>query len=141
MDHVDGSPSGVSLKKNETVDRAQIKFALGTWDNKKYGGSVDCPILVNTTDESTFVDFNTDESTIAYGDLIIYNDGIQLNGAPKESKAVGDWNEYTIPLQYFDTDTFPTHIVISFASSQYGDYFSGSTSSRLWIDAVELVYE
>lgn len=141
MDHVDGSPQGVSLKENETIDRAQIKFALGTWDNKKYGGSVDCPILVNTTDESTFVDFNTDESTIAYGDLIIYNDGIQLNGAPKESKAVGDWNEYTIPLQYFDTDTFPTHIVISFASSQYGDYFSGSTSSRLWIDAVELVYE
>ena len=53
--------------KEGDYDKASLKVALGTWDYKKYGGDPDSPILVNTTDETTFVDFNTDEATIAYG--------------------------------------------------------------------------
>ena len=50
------------VKKGD-YDKASLKVALGTWDYKKYGGDPDSPILVNTTDETTFVDFNTDEAT------------------------------------------------------------------------------
>ena len=121
-------------------DRAQIKVAIGTWEYKKYGGSKESPILVNTTDESTFVDFYTDGSTIANGDLIIYNDGYSVNNGEKVSKTTTEWVEYTIPLDYRQLTTYPTHIVISCASSQFGDYFTGYDGATLWIDKAELVY-
>jgi hypothetical protein len=139
IDIINGMPAGVSLT-NSDYDRAQIKFALGTWNYREYGGTPDSPVLINTTDEKTFVDFNTDESTIASGDLILYNDGYSVNKQSKTSSDTGKWVEYTIPLQYRDMDTMPTHIVISCAASQYGDYFTGCSSSKLWLDKFELVY-
>ena len=132
-------PPGVSLS-NSDYDRAEIKFALGTWDYKKYGGSPASPVHINTTDASTFVDYNTDESTIANGNLIIYHDGYSLNGADKVDANTGVWIEYTIPLNYHDVQAIPTHMIVSCAASRYGDYFTGCSSSKLWIDAVELIY-
>jgi hypothetical protein len=140
MDIIKGSPAGVTLVKGETYDRAELKFALGYWDYKKYGGSKNSPVHVNTTDPSTFIDFNTDPCTIANGGLIIHHDGYILNGETKVSEQTNTWVEYTIPLNYRDIDTLPTHIVVSCAASQFGDYFSGCSSSKLWLDKVELVY-
>lgn len=139
VDIINGTPPGVSITKAD-YDRAQIKFALGTWDYKKYGGTPDSPVHINTTDSRTFVDFSTDESTIAHGDLIINHDGYYLNGSDKQSAVTEEWIEYTIPLIYHDLETQPTHIIISCAASQFGDYFTGCSKSRLWIDAVELLY-
>ena len=140
MDIIKGSPSGMSLSKND-YDRAQLKVAIGTWDYKKYGGTKDSPVLVNTTDESTFVDYFTDPSTIANGDLIIYHDGYMINNGQKVNATTTSWIEYLIPLEYHTLTEYPTHVVVSFASSQFGDYFSGYSASKLWIDKVELVYE
>ena len=138
----------INILKNENLgvsksdyDRAQIKFAIGTWDYKKYGGTKDSPVHVNTTDASTFVDFYTDESTIANGDLIIYNDGYMINNGEKVSATTSEWIEYIIPLDYRQFATYPTHIVISCATSQFGDYFTGYDGGKLWIDAAELIYE
>lgn len=139
VDIINGTPPGTSITK-EDYDRAQIKFALGTWDYKKYGGTPESPVHINTTDSRTFVDFATDESTIAHGDLIIHRDGYYLNGSDRVGADTGSWMEYTIPLIYHDMDTKPTHIIISCAASQFGDYFTGCSKSKLWIDAVELVY-
>lgn len=122
-------------------DRAQIKVAIGTWDYKKYGGTKDSPVHINTTDASTFVDFYTDESTIANGDLIIYNDGYMVNNGEKVTATTSEWIEYTIPLDYRQLTTYPTHIVVSCATSQFGDYFTGYDGGKLWIDAAELIYE
>ncbi len=141
INYVDGIPSGVEIIKNETMDRAEVKFALGTWNYKTYGGTPDCPVHINTTQPSTFVDYNTDQSTVAYGNLIIYNDGYSINGGVKVSHSTDTWIEYTIPLDYKKLTTYPTHIIISCASSQYGDYFTGYSQSKLWVDKVELVYE
>lgn len=132
-------PPGVSLTKDD-YDRAQIKIALGVWDNRKYGGTKESPVHVNTTNESTFVDFYKDPSTIANGDLVIHKDGYILNAKDKVDASTSEWAEYTIPLNYRDLNTLPTHIIISCASSQYGDYFTGYSNSKLWIDAVELIY-
>ena len=132
-------PPGVSLS-NSDYDRAEIKFALGTWDYKKYGGTPASPVHVNTTDASTFIDFNTDASTVANGGLVIYHDGYSLNESDQVNVNTGVWTEYTIPLDYHDMETIPTHIVISCAASRYGDYFTGCSTSKLWIDKVELVY-
>lgn len=139
MDIIKGSPAGVTLTK-EDYDRAEIKFALGDWDYRRYGGTKESPVHVNTTDARTFVDYNTDASTIANGNLIIHHDGYMLNGEAKVTSATDEWVEYTIPLNYRDIDRTPTHIIVSCAASQYGDYFTGCSSSKLWIDAVELIY-
>lgn len=139
MDVINRAPVGLTLTK-EDYDRAQIKIALGTWNYRQYGGTSESPVLINTTDEKTFVDFNTDKSTIANGDLIIYHDGFEVNGGGKNGESTDRWAEYTIPLNYHDTKTVPTHIIISCAASQFGDYFSGCSTSKLWLDAFELIY-
>ena len=141
MDIVNGAPAGTTLTSGQTYDRAQIKFALGTWAYKQYGGTKNCPVQVNTLDESTFVDFFTDPSTIANGELIIYNDGYEISRGGKKSATTSGWIEYTIPLNYRNLYTYPTHIMISISASQYGDYFSGYSGSKLWVDKVELIYE
>jgi hypothetical protein len=125
----------------DDYDRAQIKVAIGTWDYKKYGGTKDSPVHVNTTDESTFVDYYTDPNTIANGDVVIYNDGYMINNGEKVTAATTGWIEYVIPLDYRKFNAYPTHIVVSCAASQYGDYFTGYDKTKLWIDAVELIYE
>ena len=113
-------------------DRASLRIAIGTWDYKKYGGDANSPILVNTTDESTFVDYSTDASTIAFGEKILQGDA---------ENSTNVWQQITIPLDYKTTTAYPTHIMIAFAASMYGDYFTGCDSSKLWIDKVELLYE
>lgn len=134
------TPPGVTLIKGETYDRADIKVALGYWDYKKYGGTKNSPVHVDTTNPSTFVDYNTDKSTIGNGNLTLYHDGYSLNGGQMTTAATDQWIEYTIPINYRDIETLPTHIIISCAASQYGDYFSGCSSSKLWLDKVEAVY-
>ena len=134
-------PPGLNIVKGETYDRANIEVALGYWDHRKYGGTKNSPVHVDTTDPSTFVDYKTDKSTIGNGQLIIYHDGYALNGAPVVKGSTDQWVEYTVPINYRDLDTLPTHIIISCAASQYGDYFSGYSNSKLWLDKVELIYE
>ena len=135
-----GFPAGVNLSSDD-YDRAQIKVAIGTWSRSVYGGTKECPVHVNTTDESTFVDYYTDPSTIANGDLIIFNDGYDVNRAGKVQATTTEWIEYIIPLDYRNFTTYPTHIVISCSASQYGDYFSGYKEATLWLDKFELIYE
>ena len=128
---INGSPSGVTITKND-YDCGRIQFVLGTWDRKTYGGTNECPVQVNTTNPATFVDYTTDKKTIAYGELSFQSSA---------SDTFGEWKEYYIPLDYRDTDTPPTHIIISAAASKYGDYFTGCRTARMWLDKMEFVYE
>ena len=64
-----------------------------------------------------------------------------INNGEKVSATTSEWIEYIIPLDYRQLTTYPTHIVISCATSQFGDYFTGYDGGRLWIDAAELIYE
>ncbi len=118
--------------KKGNYDKASIRIALGTWDYRKYGGDAASPILVDTTDPDTFVDYSTDGSTIAFGEKIV---------ASNDASATNSWQHITIPLEYRDSAKYPTHIVISCAASMYGDYFSGYDNSKLWLDGMELLYE
>lgn len=129
INRVSNPPAGV---KSGDFDKASLTVALGTWDYKKYGGDAESPILVNTTDTKTFVDYSTDESTIASGLLLVEAD---------EANSTNEWRQVTIPIEYRDTNKYPTHIVISFAASMYGDYFTGYDNSKLWLDGIELLYE
>lgn len=139
-----GGPAGKELTTSD-YDINQIRVALGTWTPAKYGGTAESPVLVNTTDTNTFVDFNTDAATIAYADLQITTDGTnytaKINGVADSATDWNTWKEVTINLEYHDLKTTPTHIIFSCAASMYGDYFAGGKESKMWIDKVELIYD
>lgn len=108
-------------------DRCHIYIMLGDWDYQTYGGTAECPVQVNTTDKSTFIDMQG-PNVIAYGELV-------------RNENVPDWTEATIRLKYLDTTRRPTHIIISCTSSKLGDYLTGSYNSILWVDDFELIYD
>lgn len=120
-----GAPEGETVKVGDN-DRASVWIALGDWDYRKFGGSEESPVEVNTTDRSTFFD-PQGESVIAYGRYVA-------------GESVEEWTKVEIPLEYVSTSRKPTHIIISCASSMLGDYFTGSPNSVLWIDDLRLEY-
>lgn len=131
INHVDTYPAGHVIKEGDW-DASRIQFALGTWSAKKYGGTKVSPVQVNTTDVSTFVDYPNDPATLAYAELVLTADS---------SDSHNTWKEYELKLNYKDLKTMPEYIIISCASSMWGDYFTGYDGARLWVDAMEFVYE
>ncbi len=113
------TPSSLNIVKGETPDVCSIYIALTT---KVY--------QIDNTDTSTFIDFYNDEGIVAYGELPL-SESVSTNGA---------WKEFTINLKYHSLTTKPTHIIIVCSSSKYGDYFTGSTSSVMYLDDMELIY-
>ena len=108
------------LPKGST-DIGNIYIALGDWSE---------PIEIRTKDKKLF-DKN-DEKIIAYGEWEITS---ETQGAD------GGLLEFEIPLDYRSLDRIPSYIVLVASASKYGDYFTGSSSSTMWIDDLELIYE
>ena len=107
-------------------DEGQIMVAVGDWTAAEYGGDADSPVAIDTRDENTFFDAKG-KNVIGVGELIF-----------KES--TDGWIEFTLPLEYTSTSRIPTHIVLVFTGSHFGDYFTGSTQSCMVVDDIELVY-
>ena len=108
------------------MDRCQVFVALGDWDYRDYGGTPNSPVQINTTDKTTFFNPQSD-NVIGYG-------------AYTSDKSTDGWIKVEIPIEYTSKSRKPTHIIVSCASSMLGDYFTGSTDSKLWIDDVQLEY-
>lgn len=108
-----------ALVKDGGTDMNSIYIALSDADK---------PYTVNTK-EGTFVNFQTDPNIIAYGELPT-TDCVTTNG----------WKEFTIDLKYRDLARQPKYIIVVASASKYGDYFTGSTSSVMYIDDFELIY-
>jgi hypothetical protein len=63
-----------------------------------------------------------------------------INGTTQKRNYT-EWQEVVIPLVYYDQTTMPTHLIISAATSKYGDYLSGCNGGTMWLDGVELIYD
>lgn len=87
-------------------------------------------LIVNNGDMSTFPDWETDQRVIAYGSL--------PNAQNVDTN--GQWQEVNIPLVYRDLTRKPTHLLVVFSASKYGDYFHGGAGSTLYLDDFELEY-
>jgi hypothetical protein len=77
-----------------------------------------------------FANMGLSDGVVAYAELPI-SECVSTNG---------QWKEFNLQLKYRDLATKPTHIIIVCSSSKYGDYFTGSDSSVLYLDDFELVY-
>lgn len=120
IDYFGKSTPGDALVKDGGTDMCSIYIALS---------DADAPYTVNTR-EGTFVNFQTDPNIIAYGELPT-TDCVTTSG----------WEEFTIDLKYRDLTRQPKYIIIVASASKYGDYFTGSSSSVMYIDDFELVYD
>lgn len=100
-------------------DTCHIYIAMTDWTGP-------FEIRTNPNDRKLF-DKNADY-VIGYGEL--------CRGTSMES-----YEEFEIKLDYRSTSTVPTYIMITCASSKYGDFFTGSTSSVLYVDQLSLDYD
>ena len=114
----DNTPAGLGEKG--TDDLCSIYMALAK-----------APHQLNNADTSTFFDFENDDNIIAYGEL-------------PDAEAVStnnEWKEFNVELKYKDiTPQTAYYLIIVCSSSKYGDYFTGSTGSIMYIDDLELLY-
>lgn len=121
-------PQHVNIVKGETPDTCSAYIALVHVDKPNANGTA---FSVDNTNMSTFPDWNTDPRVVAYAALPA-EQGVDTNS---------EWKNFSLKLDYKRTDLKPTHIIIVFAASKYGDYFTGSTASKLYLDDLQLIYE
>ena len=74
-----------------------------------------------------FVDIHTNTGMIAIAQL--------SSGTPSSS-----YSEYKIPFEYLSTTRTPKYILIVGAASKFGNYFTGSTNSIIYLDQFSLGY-
>lgn len=124
---------GSHIEKGST-DKGIIYVAVGDWKSSDTEYGAEWPVVVRTKGPSLFNP--KDAGTIGYGEHIFTgNYGTDTETSMKE---------ITIPLDYEGYggyDRKPESIIIVASASQYGDYFEGSTSSVMWLDDMELIYE
>lgn len=86
---------------------------------------------VDNTNTKTFIQFETDENIIAYGELPL----------TECVSTGGEWKKFTIPLKYKNQTDKPQYIILVASSSKYGDYFTGGKGSVLHLDDMSLSYD
>ena len=68
-------------------------------------------------------------------------DGIYAMAYWESTEDHSDWTLMELPIEYKEgITTKPTLLVLTFSCSGYGDYFTGSTDSYMYVDDVEFVY-
>ncbi|MBR3893213.1 MAG: DUF4493 domain-containing protein [Alistipes sp.] len=105
------------------TDKASMYVLITNWD---------APYAVNTADQSTFftmADLATMEGVIGYGYL-------------EKRESATEWAEYTLDITYREDmkSVKPKKLVVSFTPSGFGDYFTGSTDSWMYVDDIVLNY-
>ncbi|HJG77041.1 PCMD domain-containing protein [Phocaeicola barnesiae] len=113
----DNTPEGLGEKGSD--DLCSIYIALSKKQKQ-----------VDNTKTETFLDLENDADIIAYGQL-----------ADAEAVTTNGWKEFTLNFKYKTLEPLDTYyLIIVFSASKYGDYFTGSTNSVMYVDDLELVY-
>ncbi len=128
IDHVGGDQPANTVKEgNPDLWSAYIVLTNGTYQ------------LNNTEMAKTSKDFasilKSGKPDASGFDVIAY-------GALPDAECVAssEWKQFTIDLTYRNLVEKPSHIIIVFSSSKYGDYFTGGNGSKLHLDDLELIY-
>ena len=104
-----------------------------TYDGKEFAYQIDGDLSGDNPTEFKYkstIDFSENNPhIIAYGTI-----------TDEEAKGTGTWQEFTIDLKYRDLSRTPKFIIIVASASKYGDFFTGSKSSVMYVDDFELIY-
>ncbi len=140
MTHVGSKDTENGHVKDETTDPARIMFCIVNWNDRhvvKSGTAIDASTFFNPESASSVAE----GSVLGYGSLLVTEStAAGVNGADENG-----WVELTLPVCWYDTaaenpSASNFSIVISAASSAYGDYLTGSTGNELYIEDFEWVY-
>ena len=115
----------IALTDNIGLAADNIPAAAFEIDNKLNADQPDKFKYKNTIDYS-----ENNPHIIAYGTI-----------TDEEAKGTGNWQEFTIDLKYRDLTRKPKYIIVVASASKYGDFFTGSEGSVMYIDNFELVYD
>ena len=107
-------------------DVAKVFFCLTDWAE---------PHCVNSADEKTFFDPRTAPGVFGLG----YFDSDSNPEMVVED--TDEWHTMTLPIEYSNPEIVPTQLLLTFTCSGYGDYFTGSDSSWMYVDDIELLYD
>ena len=122
--------SSTSLLPKGNDDIGSVYIALGDWEGEEAEGET-WPVVIKTKNSSQLFNPNPNENAglIAFGEL------------DWDSPTAGDGMvKFEIPIEYYSSRK-PTSIIFVASASKYGDYFTGSTASVMWLDDLELIYE
>ncbi|MFI3330206.1 MAG: PCMD domain-containing protein [Rikenellaceae bacterium] len=119
--------TGAPLSKGDT-DIAKIYFAIVDWSSRH--------TVSSGTGSPSGVWSPDSQSSTSEGNIIGYS-CMYITSSQTTT------TEVELPIYFYDTTTKPSKsysIVISAATSAYGDYMTGSTSSKLYVDDFSFGY-
>ena len=146
-----GQPFSYNAKPKAV--RFWAKWNCGTIDkvSGKVGqkGNPDlCKIFCCMTTDVHMVDsskakettFSPSDADIKSGDARY--DKVLYSAYMDSTESQAEWKQFEVPFTFYgdDPNQVPTHIILTFTCSGYGDFFDGSTNSWLYVDDIELVY-
>ncbi len=100
-------------------DTAHVYIALTDWT---------APYQIRTNPKNRQLFDKNADYVIAYG-------GVQ------SGETIADWTQFSIELEYRDTKSVPSYILIVGTASKYGDYFTGGSGSTLLLDNLWLEWD
>lgn len=86
------------------------------------------PIEIRTNPNSRQLFDSNASYVIAYGEI-------------QSGESISEWTDFDIELEYRQTNSIPTYIIIVCTASKYADYFTGGEGSTLWIDDFSLGWD
>lgn len=107
-------------------DLAKVFICLTEWSE---------PHCVYSADPTTFFDPRTAEGVLGLGYFDTDNNPELMVEKSEE------WHTMTLPIEYTKPEVVPSQLVLTFTCSGYGDYFTGSDSSWMYVDDIELLYD
>ncbi len=107
-------------------DVAKVFFCLTDWTE---------PHCVYSADETTFFDPRTAAGVNGLG----YFDS--KDNPEMIVEHTTEWHTMTLPIEYINPGIVPSCLVLTFTCSGYGDYFTGSSESWMFVDDIELLYD
>lgn len=93
-------------------DTANVYIALTDWT---------APYQIRTNPKNRQLFDKNADYVIAYGGI-------------ESGKSISEWTQFTVELEYRDTNRVPSYILIVSSASKYGDFFTGGNGSTLFID-------
>lgn len=125
IDHVGTLHQSEKSRWMGTVDTMHVCVAL--WASPDGENK---PFTVNS-DPDNFVDFSKNEP------------GVIAYGAFKTNVEQADWKQFTVDIEYFNTDPLPSNTVLYFlvTPSKSCNYFTAATGSLAYVDEFSLEYD